>query len=668
MVQVPDGVSPYVERIQAIVREGLGQSAVPETIITLQDLGEQAFPMTTSGKVRKNQLKHIVLQYIKSQEQKRPKVANASTEEVILETVAQLLGQSSKQLPRDVSLAALLDSISLMRFCDQAGKKLSRNVTMEDLMETHSMDELARQIESRGMASQSGTNMTNTRNGPLNVSDMIYGDENEFVKTQALAQPKLEQQGMTWDADVEDVYPVVGTACYGWLKEVPFSHQMTAMTQMTDSQQLRHALETSLKSWPIFRSVAVEFDQAMRIFVVFHASKRYFDTAISIHPEVETPEALSQINIPAEHLSGSLPKGLLFRAVIAKVTSTGTLGLVVMINHATYDFLSLAAWAKDLDQLLKGETPLPRVPYKLFADAFYLHQTSILALKATIFTVHHLSGISALQDAFWPSLASSLARNAEKKQRKDLPEGLSSHDKDKSEESSGLLIKSRRCHHLSDFGTTHGISAPIILKAAISLFNTHMTGNPNAIFGMLMAGRVWPFIEEPLAQLLPNPLNIAGPTMTGTVNITKVDAQEKVIQFLKRIEAEHQEMTRYQHRPMAAIAQLSDHDRAAWMGAMRQFYNWQPSSEESNKGELAEPALELMQQTKQEANATRGFIWECGLTGFETLSVRALWNLDLFSKDEVNGFVESVLNIVEWICDPSNCEEEVQRFRDVVIA
>lgn len=76
MVGIPDEVAGEVplavvqplalgplpcEEMQELVLQTLGPACVPTMYIKLQEIGLKAFPMTTSGKVRKDELKGILL-------------------------------------------------------------------------------------------------------------------------------------------------------------------------------------------------------------------------------------------------------------------------------------------------------------------------------------------------------------------------------------------------------------------------------------------------------------------------------------------------------------------------------------------------------------------------------------------------------------------------------
>lgn len=77
------------------------------------------------------------------------------------------------------------------------------------------------------------------------------------------------------------------------------------------------------------------------------------------------------------------------RIIIARVKSTGTAGAVVIANHGILDAVSMGAWVEDLHQLLSGKKTQvqARTPYKLFADFYYSHRSSLEAQLGVRFHV-----------------------------------------------------------------------------------------------------------------------------------------------------------------------------------------------------------------------------------------------------------------------------------------
>ena len=111
---------------------------------------------------------------------------------------------------------------------------------------------------------------------PPATADMIHelgGNQGQKVNTQKLAQPALHRLQMSWAADIEDVYPLVGTSSFVFMKEYPNPHKLVFVTSLSDVERVIGALKTSLESWSIFRSIAVEYDQATRLIVVLRATQ-----------------------------------------------------------------------------------------------------------------------------------------------------------------------------------------------------------------------------------------------------------------------------------------------------------------------------------------------------------------------------------------------------------
>ena len=202
---------------------------------------------------------------------------------------------------------------------------------------------------------------------PPSSTDMIHelvGGQKNAKSTQDLAQPELDRLQMSWEADVEDVYPIVGTSNFPFMKEFPNLHKFVYATSLSDPKRVIAALKTTLESWSIFRSIAVEYDQATRLLVVLRATQRYFSQAISINADVEGEHALTKMSMSGNHAASEMPRGLMFRIVVAYMKSTSTVGVVVLANHAIYDAVSINHWAKDMEGLILGRDITRRYPIK----------------------------------------------------------------------------------------------------------------------------------------------------------------------------------------------------------------------------------------------------------------------------------------------------------------
>ncbi len=138
---------------------------------------------------------------------------------------------------------------------------------------------------------------------------------------------------------------------------------------------------------------------------------------------------------------------------------------------------------------------------------------------------------------------------------------------------------------LSELSTLRSVSAPVVFKAACALLNSHLSGQPDVLFINTEAGRQWPFMDETVAKHLPNPISIAGSTLTVVLNRSHIGPKEKVGLFLKSLESEQRLLTVYAHALIESIlAQLNPSDAAAFKAAKRQLLNWGPHTLGSSAG------------------------------------------------------------------------------------
>lgn len=80
-----------------------------------------------------------------------------------------------------------------------------------------------------------------------------------------------------------------------------------------------------------------------------------------------------------------------------------------------------------------------------------------------------------------------------------------------------------------------------------------------------------------LAQHLPDPIDIAGPTMTSVADVMRSDQQEETGQLYQCMEGEQQLSSRYQHMSPSMLSTLDVDSKGLRLQAMRQIFNWIPS-------------------------------------------------------------------------------------------
>lgn len=373
--------------------------------------------------------------------------------------------------------------------------------------------------------------------------------------------------------------------------------------------------------------------------VSLRANETYFNRAICIQGDIEDEEALTRIEINGNHLDSELPRGLLFRAKLVNIKATGNTGCVLVMNHAVWDAVSLNSFREDLELSLVGLSKPQRTPYKVFADTYFLHQSSLPARRAMNFHLDRLRHLGLMSGTLWPPTSRILSRR-KKKNANAINNGESRVFRD-------ILI-------FNSSQSFPSIPPSIIVKAAVAIFNTHKTGSNFAVLSMLLAARRWPFLEKGLADLLPNPFDIAGPTMALAVDIVKIDGQETVSQLLSRLHHEQRLLSFFAHVPREFISSLSEDSRAVYTDAVRQFYNWLPATKAHEK-QILKPV-----QQRGLRRPSRAFVWEFSrLHEDGEVNMRILYDGDLFEPSDVETFGTELVDIIRWLCDQRNSDTKM---------
>ena len=668
VVRCPKGLRTDAAQVQKVVRDRLGPPSVPERFLNLHDLNLESFPMTTSGKIQKQELKRLVNSHFETLKEVvnedvrllQAEPSSLSVKAAMLETLQDLLGCDSQDKSLEHQpLSRLLDSLSMMKFASSLRAKHKVEISMADMNLSQNLDDLASRTK---LNSIKGPLLSTEviRNGPPDQEDLRY--EEECGLTRSKAEPIVRKLGLNWDADVQEVFPIVGTSIWHWMKEVPFRHKWTIDTLSSSHNEVRQAVETSLSQWPVLRSVALDYSEKVRLLVALRAHKPYFDLAISSLGQVKSREALGDIDVPVLQAKGSFPEGVLFHVRIAKIAETGTFGLLIVANHAVYDEISINLWAEDLQQILIGNTVAARTPFRLFADAYYVYQDSVPAKNARDYHKRQWEQNEIDRKALWPSgdglIMKLRTEMSTTTQKSDVPKSDSSlGDRLLPGYGAGDMEQTLHCPNLLKPRCSQHLSPAIVAKMAISLFNSCMTGQRHAILFMLMAGRVWPFMSSSIAEHLPSPYDIARPTMTMAVDVIRIDRQEEFGQLYTRMEGQQKVSRRNQHVPLSMLRQLSQDSHGVMDEAVRQVFNWVPS----RRGREADTSgLHVVGIPGQDNIPPPGVTWTCRLVNSETFSIRLRWNSRHVSEAEGARAVKIAVHIVEWICEPENWQRKVE--------
>ncbi|KAL8735754.1 MAG: hypothetical protein Q9166_000617 [cf. Caloplaca sp. 2 TL-2023] len=661
-------------KVHDVIMDSLGHSCLPASYVTLTELGLTSFPLTTSGKVVKPELKRIVLEYLAQFAPKEPStIINgvgtdtiSITETLLTNILANLIGQSEQSVSRDQPLSTMLDSINILRFQASIQKATTKKASMDAFFGDATISTLAKQLDA-----MSTTDLpilrSERRQEPPTTETMVHthGDASCASRTRAQAELLLAKYGMSWD-DVEDVFPIPDLSSRGFeaMRPMAFSIRLTFAVRSITQSQLRVALEKTLEKWSMLRSLAMKFDNTS-LFVIAKACKAISEASIVELPGVESQENLCKLRFP-EHWGNNVHLGTgcpLARFAIASVKGTDSTGLQVLAHHSTYDAISFQAFRRDLEANIQN-VPFsePYTDYKLFADAFYQYTISIPAQLSVAYHVDRLRGIGSLREILWPpqrcsgwfigddsgyTIASAL--------QNPLHQPRSQIDNDGGYAG---MVGIRRITPLSDITalcSKYNISAPVLFKAACAILNAHLWGSSEVCFANSQAGRAWPFLDPSITNYLPNPISIAGNTLGLVTNRIQIHHSATVGSLLSQLEEEQYHLTIHAHAPYTAISsQLNPADAAVYNGARRQLLNWNPTV-----GDVASQNVKKKMEVLQVEGFTEVMLeWHCGMVGNSAYLV-ARWDGAQFGKSTVEGWVGGFVNALKWISEIENWERRI---------
>ena len=329
-----------------------------------------SFPMTTSGKVRKTELREEVLEYVSAQAmstvQQQSELICASTTtngaaptvSLLVRTLAKLIGQPEKFIPREQPLTTIIDSINILRFQARVEKATGKVVSLDDLLGNHSISALAVRMDELPKSKSSHVE-TPARQGRPTAADMVHthGDRDCALRTQAVTGALLARHGLSW-LDVEDIFPIPDLSSRGFQAKRPlaFSMRMTTIFSSYSTILLRGALEKTLRRWSMFRSLAMKFDNTA-LFVTVRPSEAMSQASVVILPEFESVDQLCNLRFSKAddnnvHFNSGGP---LARFAITSIKSANCRGLMMLVHHAIYDAISLQAFGRDLESNIREQ-------------------------------------------------------------------------------------------------------------------------------------------------------------------------------------------------------------------------------------------------------------------------------------------------------------------------
>ena len=659
-------------KVRQAVVDRLGARCAPAQLIGLAQLGWDDFPKTSSGKIRKRELAAAAQKYMLEDQSPDEGRQDDSIYEAVTDIWANLLGLQSKELTGSTMTGDIADSLTRIKFLNKAETVFRVTISMQELLRYNSIAEQVWLVRSRQGKKPLPAQPWKQRSGPPKAEDMAHslGSDLEASKSQKeILLKALQPLGLSWE-EVEDVLPMYD---YGQnlLKNGggKREHRQIWISHKSSISGVRDALEATLVNHPMMRTIAVTLDSSIPLYVIVRSSPRWINRLLSEHTKpLNSISDLAEFPPLDSEIEFSTSPQPLFRAVIVNVHEANAAGFVLEMSHSIFDGISIEPFFEDLDSALKlagKEKQLSaQTPYKLWADNYYFHRSSV---HAKVSLGYHIDRLKLLprhvaslfpkvqDDAYPPSgqthkgavhIGPGVASAATPAQ---LARSFTTEN----------TLSRLPCPRLSIFCRTHKLAAAVVVKTSIAILNTLQTRQSHAVLGNTQAGRSWPFLDDWITERLPNPIDVAGPTLQGVINLVEIRPEEAVLDLLNRMQIEQNLQTKHSHVPLAELRQhfglfqtLSEESQAhrgrsghlISEAMSRQVFNWKPYARA--------PVYKNLRLLKMEQESAIDLLWNCSVVdveGMETLQVVVRWKSDVLSESKVGVMLEQLGMILSRI-------------------
>jgi hypothetical protein len=207
----------------------------------------------------------------------------------------------------------------------------------------------------------------------------------------------------------------------------------------------------------------------------------------------------------------------------------------------------------------------------------------------------------------------------------------------------------------------HNLTAIIILKAALALLNVQRTGHTHALFSNLEAARTtFPFIPKVMENTGQyEATDVAGPTIESVLNLIEIIPEEKVLDFLQRMQNDQTNLTKYASAPAREI--MSALGEAGGMipeVIQAQIFNWVPGMSASG----TDPYFNF-KVLNAVVRPQIGVALNAGIGGAEYDTIFMHLRGDALTTPQLKEMAVDLEKISRWLVNPANRNAAVGEFR-----
>lgn len=356
------------------------------------------------------------------------------------------------------------------------------------------------------------------------------------------------------------------------------NHRHAYLCKSKSVQETRLALEKALSHHDMLRTLAIHYDASTPLHVILRPSTTWFQHCITILDKpIETAADLKRLLWNDPQYDFAAYPGPMFRAVVTHVQEENCAGLVYMIQHSVFDGISLEFFLQDFEALLVADTAtssLPqRVPFRAWIESEFQLRNSLAAQTSVQWHVNRLRGIHIHHAALFPRQKAPEWFKGDSTGWIDESTGKPGPERKlassgEEEEANGVTGLSQEISlpDMQHLKHTHGIEASTVMKAALALLNTKLTGQKVALFAEYFAARnSWPHLPEWMSKVLPEPMEVDGPTVqkvvvaievpwTGGAKEGEIEGEgNSILEFLIKLQKEQDLMKKYVHAPFRDV-------------------------------------------------------------------------------------------------------------------
>ncbi|VUC37003.1 unnamed protein product [Clonostachys rosea] len=695
-IGVPDDTGGEVPIAVASLPKGVTKSMVSDRvatldskymlagIYTLKDLGLKAFPVTSMGKVKKNELKKAVtiLRQGSADEtthatSKHDRSYSFSIDNELLNKLVDAWEQVTGTRPRiDTQITHLADSISILRYCDAVYRLTGKRLYLQDVVTCDTVEKQAELLATRSVNPQTHVSDPVRPLTPLlqinhGASGLVFPSsfgpetllppQSNLVSSSALPDHRLlknqlEVLGLS-GCDIEDMIPIKESLHRTVIGQRPQSYHVRMVFRATRSgfDHICQSLERCVAHRPMMRTILFDSYGFKPSHLVIKTNQKLLQHLIhdvEVETEAEAQERWSDDSYET-HSSH-----FMFQGEVISVRQGNGVFVSVLFSHSIMDAMSLWPFHRDLECVLgdiKAKLP-PSTPFRLFSDLFSQYEDSEPARQAVLFHTRKLRGISRLQDALWPPqrapgwMISNDAGSHRARERALVRAQVWDGEWEANADSFRYPRQARvvRLPHLAELQRMRGIQPSVFAKAAVVLFNTRQTGALHAIFNTWESCRTWPFVPQWMQNMLPPAMSIDGPTASWLLRMTEVSKHETVLDFLDRFASECDEETRFDHVPwQKVIEELRDEGAVAEAASYRQSFVWDVTL-----------GLGSSKQFRSDSRLLE-FVSRLDWGDCESLYFVASWDTAQMNDIEVEDFCECMADTMRKMARPDNWNRTV---------